>query len=152
MQNAECRISTRDFIGLQDDTCIRLICKQTGTHLRVPPSVNSQAQTLLPCLWRLLRDYIRFSTIVRITNTPANHFVARARRASNVFDLFLDKNVSELPLSAPERPDVFPDWSMTIAIIATHITRWMIRNAVFTKSIDFNPFRKSKSATAVMRR
>ena len=68
---------------------------------------------------------------------PANHFVARARRASSVFDLFFDRNVSELPLSAPDRPDVFPDCSTTMAIIATQMTRWTMMMVVF---INFNPF------------
>jgi len=77
---------------------------------------------------------------------PANHFVARASLASSVFDLFFDKKVSELPLRAPERPEVFPDWSTTIAIIATQITRWTIATTVLIVSTQFNPFEIQYSA------
>jgi len=67
--------------------------------------------------------YIRFKTIVRITNTPANHLVARANLASKLFDLFFVKKVSDPPLNAPDNPDVLPDWNIMIAISATHTTR-----------------------------
>ena len=78
------------------------------------------------------------------TKAPANHFVARASLASSVFDLFLDKKVSELPLKAPDKPDDFPDWSTTTAIIDAHKTRWMTTSAVFIK---LNPFRKMRNVT-----
>ena len=78
---------------------------------------------------------------------PANHFVARASLASSVFDLFFDRNVSELPLSAPESPEVFPDWRTTIATIAMQIIRWTMTTAVFM--LIFNPFKISNRQQAV---
>ena len=86
----------------------------------------------------MLAVYIRFKAIVNNTNIPANHFVARVSRASSVFDLFFERKVSELPLSAPDRPEDFPDCNETIAIIAMHMMRWIITKGVFIKS---NPFR-----------
>ena len=74
---------------------------------------------------------------VRITNTPAIHFVARASLASNVFDLFFDKNVSELPLSAPESPDVLPDWNIMTTTRNRQIRRSTITIAVFKEYQSF---------------
>ena len=53
-----------------------------------------------------------------MTNRPATHFVARARRASRDFCLFFARYVSDLPLRA-ERPEFFPDWRAMTHIIVT---------------------------------
>ena len=50
-----------------------------------------------------------FRTTVSIMNAAATHFVALASLASSDLLLFFDRNVSELPLRAPDSPDVFPD-------------------------------------------
>ena len=73
---------------------------------------------------------MRLSTTVRITNDPANHFVASAKRASRDFALFLAKYVSFWPLNAAS-PEFFPDWSMIIQIRAMLIRSWMITNISF---------------------
>jgi hypothetical protein len=75
--------------------------------------------------------------MVRTTNTPANHLVARANRASNDFDLFLVKKVSDPPLSAPDKPEVLPDWNIMIAISTTHTIRCIITNTVFKAIYPF---------------
>ena len=81
-----------------------------------------------------------------ITNMPANHFVARASLASSVFDLFLDRNVSELRLNAPDSPDVFPDWRSTIAVIATQMTRWAMTTMFLIMVV--NPFNLTPASLA----
>lgn len=68
---------------------------------------------------------------MRMTNKPAIHFVARASLESSVFDLFLDRNVSELPPSAPESPEFLPDWKITTITSVRHTRRSTITNAVF---------------------
>ena len=50
-----------------------------------------------------------------MANTIATHFVAFARRASIVLDLFLLRKVSDAPAIAPERPAFLPDWNSTIS-------------------------------------
>ena len=82
-------------------------------------------------------SYIMLNTIVRTTNMAASHLVDRARRASSVLDLFFDKNESELPLSAPDRPEVLPDWRMTTAISVTQTRRSIIIKIVFKTSHSF---------------
>ena len=77
---------------------------------------------------------MRFSTTVSNTKAPANHFVAKASRASRDFDLFLDKKVSDLPLSA-DSPEFFPDWSTIMAISAMQIRSCIITNPIFTNSM-----------------
>jgi hypothetical protein len=88
-------------------------------------------------------DYRIFNTTVKTTKIPAIHFVALASLASNDLPLFLDKNESELPLSAPERPDVLPDCMAITAMSVMHTSRFIITIAVF--KID-QPFQaKTKS-------
>ena len=76
-------------------------------------------------------------TIVINAKAPASHLVDRARRASNVLDLFFDKNESELPLSAPDRPDVLPDWSRTTPISVKQMIRSRIISIVFKTGHSF---------------
>jgi len=76
--------------------------------------------------------YTRFNAIVRSTKTPATHLVASVRRESRDFDLFFEKYVSVLPLSAPESPELLPDWSTTMQISVMHATRCTIRKVVLT--------------------
>ena len=98
------------------------------------------------CSELLHTDQIRLRTIVSMTKAPANHFVARASRASSDLALFFDIKVSELPPNAPESPDVLPDCIVIIAMIATQMTRCIIVKASFirfqsshcaSRSIDF---------------
>jgi len=79
--------------------------------------------------------YIRLRMMVSITNTPATHLVASVSRESRDFDLFFEKYVSVLPLSAPESPELFPDWSTIMQMSVMQQRRCMMRNAVFTKSM-----------------
>ena len=80
---------------------------------------------------------MRLSTKVRITNKPAIHFVARARRESRLLDLFFDRNVSELPPSAPESPEFFPDWNITTITRIRQTKRSNITSAVFKENHSF---------------
>lgn len=69
------------------------------------------------------------SSVIKI-NAAAPHFVILASVASSVFDLFLARNVSDPPPSAPDRPEVFPDWIRTIAVTATQMIMSIIMIAV----------------------
>jgi hypothetical protein len=57
-----------------------------------------------------------FSISVNRIKLIATQVVALAMRASQVFALFLDINVSAAPEIAPERPERFPDCRSTAAI------------------------------------
>ena len=74
-----------------------------------------------------------------MTNKPATHFVARDRRASRDFCLFLDRYVSDLPLSA-DSPEFLPDWSAIMLIIETIVSRCSKRNMIFIASMGVSPF------------
>ena len=73
---------------------------------------------------------IMFKISVTTINAAANHFVERDSFASSDFALFLERNVSELPPNAPERPEVFPDWMTTTAIRARQISKSRITTKV----------------------
>ena len=75
-----------------------------------------------------------------MTKSPATHFVARARRASRDFCLFLERNVSDLlPLSAP-RPEFFPDCSEMMHISEMLNTSWIIRKMIDRVFMGVRPF------------
>ena len=72
-----------------------------------------------------------FKITVRTTNIPAIHFVALASLASKDLPLFLERNESELPLSAPESPDVLPDCMAITAMSVMHTKIFITTIAVF---------------------
>lgn len=75
------------------------------------------------------------------TKTKAIHFVYLARRESIDLDLFFDKNVSAAPDMAPDRPELLPDWSKTIEIMAKAEINCMIVRASGNINIPFNGYR-----------
>ena len=92
----------------------------------------------------VLHGYRIFKTTVNATKTPAIHFVALASLASKDLPLFLERNESELPLRAPESPDVLPDCMAITAISVTQTKIFITTIAVF--KID-QPFQMKQKFT-----
>jgi hypothetical protein len=84
------------------------------------------------------------STTVRATNKPAIHFVALANLASRDLPLFLERNVSELPLRAPESPEDLPDCTAMTVINVMQVIRFKITNINLSVSKEYQSFQTRK--------